>query len=151
VAERTPSQTVGPFFSIGLCQRPANELVPPDTPGAISLAGRVLDGAGEPVDDALVELWHPEVGFGRCATDADGRFEFVVAEPRDGHFETMVFARGLLRQVVTRVYLPGADDDFLASLTERDRSTLVAVAMGDGSLGFDVHLQGEQETAFFAI
>jgi protocatechuate 3,4-dioxygenase alpha subunit len=151
VAERTPSQTVGPFFSIGLCERPANELVPRDAPGAIKLAGRVLDGAGEPVGDALVELWHPEVGFGRCATDADGRFEFVVAEPRDAHFEAMVFARGLLRQVVTRMYLPGANDDFLASLTERDRSTLVAEVKGDGSLSFDVHLQGERETAFFAI
>jgi protocatechuate 3,4-dioxygenase alpha subunit len=151
VPERTPSQTAGPYFTIGLSERPGNELVPRDAPGAIRLAGRVFDGAGEPVNDALVELWHREVGFGRCATDGEGRFEFVVAESGDGYFETMVFARGLLKQVVTRVYLPGAGDDFLASLDERDRSTLVAEATGDGSLRFDVHLQGERETAFFAI
>jgi protocatechuate 3,4-dioxygenase alpha subunit len=144
---RTPSQTIGPFFHFSLCERPANEL----TPGGIRLSGRVLDGADEPVNDALVELWHPEVGFGRCDTDADGRFEFVVDEPSNGHFEVMVFARGLLRHVATRVYFPDADEAFLASLDERDRSTLVAHAEGDGSLRFDIHLQGERETVFFAV
>ena len=143
----TPSQTVGPFFHFSLCDRPANEL----TPDGVRLSGRVFDGADEPVNDALVELWHPEVGFGRCETDADGRFQFLVAEPSDGHLEVMVFARGLLRHVVTRVYFPDADDAFLASLDERDRSTLVAQAEGDGSLRFDVHLQGERETVFFAV
>ena len=143
----TPSQTVGPFFHFSLCDRLANEL----GAGGTRLFGRVFDGAGDPVDDALVELWNPDVGFGRCATDADGRFEFVVTEPGDRHFEVMVFARGLLRQVVTRVYFPDADDAFLALLDERDRSTLVAKAEGDGSLRFDIHLQGEQETVFFAV
>jgi protocatechuate 3,4-dioxygenase alpha subunit len=144
---RTPSQTIGPFFHFSLCDRPANEL----TPGGVRLSGRVLDGAGEPVNDALVELCHPDVGFGRCETDADGRFEFVVAEPSDRHLEVMVFARGLLRHVATRVYFPDADDAFLASLDERDRSTLVAQAEGDGSLRFDIHLQGDRETVFFAV
>ena len=144
---RTPSQTIGPFFHLSLCDRPANEL----TAGGIRLSGRVLDGGDEPVDDALVELWHPEVGFGRCETDADGRFEFVVAEPGDGYLEVMVFARGLLKHVVTRVYFPSADDAFLASLDERDRSTLVAQAEGDDSLRFDIYLQGERETVFFAV
>jgi protocatechuate 3,4-dioxygenase, alpha subunit len=142
----TPSQTVGPFFAFSLCDRPANELAA----GAIRLSGRVLDGAGEPVNDALVELWNPDAGFGRCGTDADGRFEFIVAQPSDGHFEVMVFARGLLKQAVTRVYFPDAGDAFLASLDERDRSTLVARPEGDG-LRFDVHLQGERETVFFAF
>ena len=144
---RTPSQTIGPFFHFSLCGRPANEL----TADGTRLFGRVLDGAGDPVNDALVELWHPEVGFGRCQTDARGGFEFVVPAPSDRHFEVMVFARGLLRQVVTRVYFPNAEDVFLASLDERDRSTLVARAEGDGSLRFDVHLQGERETVFFAV
>jgi protocatechuate 3,4-dioxygenase alpha subunit len=143
----TPSQTIGPFFHFSLCERPANELAA----GGIRLSGRVLDGAGEPVNDALVELWHPDVGFGRCDTDTDGRFEFVVAEPSDRHLEVMVFARGLLRHVVTRVYFPDTDDAFLASLDERDRSTLVAHAGGDGSLRFDIHLQGDRETVFFAV
>jgi protocatechuate 3,4-dioxygenase, alpha subunit len=144
---RTPSQTIGPFFHFSLCERSANEL----GGGGTRLVGRILDGAGEPVDDALVELCHPEVGFGRCATDAAGHFEFVVAQPADGHFEVMVFARGLLKQVVTRVYFPGADDAFLSSLDERDRRTLVAEEEGDGTLWFDIHLQGERETVFFAV
>jgi protocatechuate 3,4-dioxygenase, alpha subunit len=143
----TPSQTVGPFFHLGLCDRGTNELAA----GGIRLFGRVLDGGGQPVDDALVELWHPDAGFGRCGTDTDGQFEFVVAEPSDRYFEVMVFARGLLRHVVTRVYFPDADDAFLTSLDERDRSTLVAQTAADGSLRFDIHLQGERETVFFAV
>jgi protocatechuate 3,4-dioxygenase, alpha subunit len=144
---RTPSQTVGPFFHFSLCDRPANELAA----DGIRLSGRVYDGADDPVSDALVELWDPEVGFGRCATDADGSFEFTVARRADRHFEVMVFARGLLKQAVTRVYFPDAEDAFLASLDERDRSTLVAEEQDDGSLRFDIHLQGERETVFFAV
>jgi protocatechuate 3,4-dioxygenase, alpha subunit len=144
---RTPSQTVGPFFEFGLLDRPANKLAA----GGISLSGRVFDGSGEPVNDALIELWHPSVGFGRAGTDSDGRFEFAVVEPPDGYLEVMIFARGLLRQVVTRVYFPGASDAFIQSLDERDRATLVAVPDEDGSLRFDVHLQGDRETAFFAV
>jgi protocatechuate 3,4-dioxygenase, alpha subunit len=143
----TPSQTVGPFFHFSLCDRRSNEV----GAGGTRLFGRVFDGAGEPVDDALVELWHPEVGFGRSPTDADGRFEFVVAEPGDRRFEMMLFARGLLRHLVTRVYFPGADDPYLASLHEGRRSTLVAEEQDDGSFRFDIHLQGEQETVFFAV
>jgi protocatechuate 3,4-dioxygenase, alpha subunit len=144
---RTPSQTVGPFFEFSLLARPANELVD----GGISLWGRVFDGSGEPVNDALVELWHPAVGFGRSGTDSAGRFEFAVSEPAEGFYEVMVFARGLLRQVLTRVYFPGATDDFLDSLEERDRATLVAERQDDGSVRFDIHLQGDRETAFFAV
>jgi protocatechuate 3,4-dioxygenase alpha subunit len=144
---RTPSQTVGPFFAFGLCDRPANAL----GAGGTRLAGRVFDGAGEPVDDALVELWHPDVGFGRCGTDVEGRFEFTVAEPADRYYEVMVFARGLIKQVVTRVYFHDADDAFLASLDERDRSTLFAGPDDESGLRFDVHLQGERETVFFAV
>lgn len=146
MAQRTPSQTIGPFFSFSLCDRPANVL----GAGGIRLAGRIFDGTGEPVDDALVELWHPDVGFGRCGTTAEGWFEFTVPRTAD-RYEVMVFARGLLRQVVTRVYFPDADDAFLASLDERDRSTLVAEPDDEGALRFDVHLQGERETVFFAI
>jgi protocatechuate 3,4-dioxygenase, alpha subunit len=144
---RTPSQTVGPFFAFGLCDRPANAL----GAGGIRLVGRVFDGAGEPVDDALVELWHPNAGFGRCGTDAEGRFEFTVPRTADRCYEVMVFARGLLKQVVTRVYFPDADDAFLASLDERGRSTLVAEPDDEGGLRFDVHLQGERETVFFVV
>jgi protocatechuate 3,4-dioxygenase alpha subunit len=98
----TASQTVGPFFIIGLPDEAFAELVPPDDPDAIRLGGVVLDGAGEPVDDALIEIWqanragryaHPEDtreeipledgfdGFGRCATDPNGLYGFVTVKP----------------------------------------------------------------------
>jgi protocatechuate 3,4-dioxygenase alpha subunit len=134
---RTPSQTVGPFFSFGLCAQPQNEL--PD--GTLRLEGRVLDGEGAPVSDALVELWNPDVGFGRCGTDAQGGFSFLLpAETR--HVEVMVFARGLLKPAVTRLYV-----------SEHDRAedpTMVPRREGRG-LTWDVHLQGDRETAFFEL
>ena len=160
---RTPSQTVGPFFAIGLCRYPQNELVPPDGPRARRLRGRVLDGAGEPVPDAVVELWQRGDGgtrWGRSGTDAAGAFEFVTEKPpaADGeapHVDVMVFARGLLKHVVTRVYFPdeaeaNAVDPVLAALEADERETLVARAE-DGTLRFDVRLQGERQTVFFAV
>jgi protocatechuate 3,4-dioxygenase, alpha subunit len=133
---RTPSQTAGPFFSIGLSRRPENEL----PSGSVPLRGRVLDGEERPVDDALLELWNPDFGFARCRTDANGDFGFLLP-PHARRFEVMVFARGLLKQVVTRLYLPGeaAEDE-----------TMLAQEDEDG-LRFEIHLQGEQETAFFEL
>jgi protocatechuate 3,4-dioxygenase alpha subunit len=96
----TPSQTVGPFFAIGLEDQPCVE-------GPFLLAGRVLDGADEPVPDAVVEVWSPQAGWGRCNTDADGRYSFSFRETP--HLDVQVFARGLLKQVRTRVtFEPGA-------------------------------------------
>jgi len=135
---RTPSQTVGPFFTIGLCRDRENEVVPG---GSIRLVGRVLDGNGEPVVDGLIELWQRE-GWGRCGTDADGRFEFVTEQPADGHAEVIVFARGLLRHLTTRCYFAEVGDPKLAML----------VAQPDGdALRSDIHLQGERETVFFDV
>jgi protocatechuate 3,4-dioxygenase alpha subunit len=134
---RTPSQTVGPFFSFGLCADPQNEL----PGGEVRLDGRVLDGAGAPVSDALVEIWHPDVGFGRCGTDADGRYTFLIPAATR-RLEVMVFARGLLKPVLTRMYVPdeaGAEDATMLARRE------------EGRLRFDVHLQGERETAFFEL
>jgi protocatechuate 3,4-dioxygenase, alpha subunit len=133
---RTPSQTAGPFFAIGLSRRSENEL----PGGSVPLRGRVLDGEGRAVADALVELWDPALGFARCATDAGGEFRFLLP-PQARRLEVMVFARGLLKHVVTRLYVPGepAEDP-----------TMVASEEGAG-LRFDVHLQGEQETAFFEL
>ena len=96
----TPSQTVGPFFAIGLDDHPCVE-------GPLRLEGRVLDGAGERVPDAMVEVWSPQTGWGRCNTDADGRYSFTFRETP--HLDVQVFARGLLKQVRTRVtFEPGA-------------------------------------------
>lgn len=99
----TPSQTVGPFLAIGLPWPDGPQAVPEGTPGAITITGQVLDGAGEPVPDALVETWqadaesrfdHPDDprgavrsatpgfrGFGRSPTDQDGRYRIVTVRP----------------------------------------------------------------------
>jgi protocatechuate 3,4-dioxygenase, alpha subunit len=101
----TPSQTIGPFLAIGLPWPDGPEVVDPATPGAITITGRVLDGAGAPVPDALVETWqagpdgrfdHPDDprpapsrpprapgfrGFGRSATDAGGVYRIVTLRP----------------------------------------------------------------------
>ena len=133
---RTPSQTVGPFFTFGLCTQPQNEL--PD--GSVRIEGGVFDGEGAPVGDAMLELWSPDHGFGRCATDGDGRFSFLVPEGAE-RFELMVFARGLLKPAVTRLYLD-------ASTAEDD--TMVA-QRSDEVYRFDVRLQGEAATGFFDL
>jgi protocatechuate 3,4-dioxygenase, alpha subunit len=156
----TPSQTVGPFFAIGLTRRPENELAPESAPGAVSLRGRLLDGAGMPIADGLVEISDPRGGrWGRAGTDGEGRFSFVVAKPEPPpgaapHLEVFVFARGLLRHQLTRIYFPdeavaNAADPVLSSLGEADRETLLAVD-DDGALRFDIHMQGERATVFFA-
>ena len=134
---RTPSQTVGPFFSFGLCLEPQNEL----PHGTLRVAGTVLDGDGAGVPDALVEVWHPDAGFGRCGTDGDGRYSFLVPEAT-GRLEVLVFARGLLKPVVTRLYAPGGG--------EPEDPTMVAEHDGEG-LRFDIRLRGEGETAFFEL
>jgi protocatechuate 3,4-dioxygenase alpha subunit len=155
--ERTPSQTVGPFFEFGLCTRIQNEPVARDAPGAIQIEGVVRDGAGDPVPDALVEIWPP---FGRCGTDAEGFFSFVTQKPeaRRGqapHLSVLVFARGLLKPVLTRMYVPDEQpnehDPVLTGIADLEqRATLVAVADGD-RLRFDIHLQGARQTAFFSL
>jgi protocatechuate 3,4-dioxygenase, alpha subunit len=147
---RTPSQTVGPFFAIGLCRESQNEVV---AGGDVRIVGRVLDGALDPVPDAVVELWQQDEGgtrWGRCATDAEGRFEFVTERPPDGVADVIVFARGLLKHLVTRCYFPGASDPVLEALDPDEREMLVA-REEDGALRFDVRLQGERQTVFFAV
>jgi len=166
----TPGQTAGPFFGYALPFDGDSELVRRGHPGATRLHGTVYDGAGQPVPDALLEIWQPDAdgnlvqhpgslhrdghtftGWGRAATDNAGHYSFTTVEPgpvdgRPGFFAMTVFARGLLDRLFTRVYLDPADP-FLATLPEDRRSTLVA-AREDGGLRFDVHLQGDTETVF---
>ena len=147
---RTPSQTVGPFFTIGLCREPQNVVVPD---GSIRLVGRVLDGAGDPVPDAVVELWQPAqdgTRWGRCGTDAHGCFEFLTEEAPSGYADVIVFARGLLKHLVTRCYFRNCEGEVMSALDAAERETLVAKREGD-SLRFDIHLQGERQTVFFAL
>ena len=180
----TPSQTIGPFFHDALLDRDRSGLVPPDHPSAMEIKGAVYDGSGEVVTDAMVEIWQadpagryddpeddredppPETGFtgfGRSAT-VTGEFSFVTLKPgavpgpggrpQAPHLMVRVFARGLLKPVVTRIYFPdeeraNAADPVLSSIEDPAlRSTLIARDEG-GALRFDVHLQGEGQTAFF--
>lgn len=173
----TPGQTVGPFFHYALPYPHDHELVPPAAPGAVRLRGTVYDGQGTPVPDALLEIRQagpdgtiPQVegsrrrdgtftGWGRCATDSAGRYSFTTLEPgsvegRAPFFSVVLFARGLLNRVFTRAYLPGEpaeSDPFLTGLSPAQRRTLTAVRQDDGSLRFDVHLQGDHETLFLTF
>jgi protocatechuate 3,4-dioxygenase, alpha subunit len=173
----TPGQTVGPFFHYALPFEGDSTLVPGGSAGAVRLHGYVLDGAGQAVPDALLEIRQADAsghvptvegslhrderftGWGRTATDASGHYGFVTVEPgptRPGaapFFAVTVLARGLLDRLFTRAYLPDdvaglQTDPVLATLTADRRDGLVARREPDGSLRFDVHLQGPHETAF---
>ena len=135
--QTTTSQTVGPFFSIGFDRLNKGSLIAPGISGErVTIAGRVIDGNGKPVPDALLETWqanshgkyaHPEdkqdktlepsfQGFGRISVDENGGFLFATVKPGavpgpDGkmqapHIAVSVFARGLLLRLVTRIYFP---------------------------------------------
>ena len=157
---QTPSQTVGPFFAIGLPWEDGPDVVPNNTPGSFWIRGAVFDGNGAPVPDALVETWQADPafrGFARCLTDAEGRWEILTLKPgrvegQAPHVAVSIFARGLLRHLVTRVYFPGeaetnAADPVLSGLGERARASLIAAPDGR----FDIHLQGPHETTFFRL
>jgi protocatechuate 3,4-dioxygenase, alpha subunit len=172
----TPGQTVGPFFGQALPYAGGNELVPPGHADAIRLHGIVHDGAGAPIPDAMIEIWQADAagavpretgslhrdgwtftGWGRAETDRTGRYTFSTVLPgateegKAPFIAVVVFARGLLDRLFTRIYLPdhpaNATDPLLSSLSERDRATLVATADG-GGLHFDIRLQGDGETVF---
>ena len=172
-AGATPGQTVGPFFGFALPYLGGADLVAPGHPAAVRLRGRVLDGAGEPVPDALLELWQlgpggavvrcagslrrdgsTFTGFGRASTDAEGRYTFTTVVPGAPFFALTVLARGLLNRLFTRAYLPdAAEDALLASVDGDRRSTLLTTQDETGPVKgyvFDVHLQGERETVFLA-
>ncbi|GAA4530548.1 protocatechuate 3,4-dioxygenase subunit alpha [Amycolatopsis samaneae] len=178
----TPSQTVGPYLSIGLPWEDGPYVVPEGTPGAVWIRGTVFDGVGEPIPDAMIETWqadpegrfdHPDDprgavssgfrGFGRCPTDPTGGYGILTVLPgavpgADGaeqapHIDVSVFARGLLHRVTTRIYFADRDntaDPVLATVPEDRRHTLIAAKTADG-YRFDVRLQGDDETVFFAL
>lgn len=181
----TPSQTVGPFFGLpgGILWDDGPEVVAEGTPGAFVLRGRLLDGAGEPVPDGVVEIWqadeqgrfdHPDdprpesasrQGFGRCPTSPDGEFWFRTVKPgplptptgeaEAPHIDVTVLARGMLNRVVTRIYFPdeeqaNAADPVLSAVDPERRHTLVATPDQEG-YRFDIRIQGDDETVFFAV
>ncbi|MPZ63619.1 MAG: protocatechuate 3,4-dioxygenase subunit alpha [Propionibacteriales bacterium] len=181
----TPSQTIGPFFKFALPYDLGSGVVGPDHPGAFRLYGQVLDGDGQPIPDSMLEIWQADPngdlvstpgiydepggdrfrGFGRCGTDEAGRYEFRTVKPGavptvDGHPQApyvamAVFARGMLRQAVTRVYFDdeaeaNAADPLLSSVEEERRRTMIANRVEDG-YRFDVRVQGADETVFLDV
>jgi len=157
----TPSQTVGPYYAIGLCRRVENELVAPGDPGAIFIVGQLFDGDGQPIGDGMIEAWQGgDKRWGRCGTDDEGRFSFVAAKApaplgEAPHLDIYVHARGLLKHQLTRMYFPdepeaNAADPVLAALPEADRAVLVA-EQEDGTVRFDIRMQGDRQTVFFAV
>jgi len=172
----TTSQTVGPYLHIGLTWLITESLAPAGVPGErVQIRGRVLDGDGKPVNDALVEIWQADSrgkygaskrfrGFGRSATDDAGAFRFSTIKPgrvvgpggklQAPHILAHVFMRGQLKQLVSRIYFPdeasNAQDPVLALVPKQRRGTLVAKRTGKpGVLEWNVMLQGRHETVFF--
>ena len=157
---RTPSQTAGPFFALGLSRTTQDELADPSDLTAVRLGGQLLDGQGASISDGLIEVFDPAGRrWARGGTDADGRFSFVITKPaalpgNAPRLDLFVFARGLLRHQLTRIYFPDSEeanaaDPVLSGLDQDARSTLVA-QHEDGALRFDIHMQGDRPTVFFA-
>ncbi|MEO7743150.1 MAG: protocatechuate 3,4-dioxygenase subunit alpha [Usitatibacter sp.] len=167
MAGRTPSQTVGPFFSEALRWKDGGKVRLAGEGESVVLVGRITDGAGAPVADALVETWQafpegPAVaegnprGFARVETGPDGMFRIETRMPpgKAPCLDVTLFARGLLRALRTRVYFAPESavrsDPLLASIASSPRvATLVARREG-AEYRWNVRLQGEGETVFFA-
>ena len=163
----TPSQTVGPFFHDCMLRDDARRDVigGDDDSVRFRVNGRVLDGDGAGVPDAVIEVWQA-TGFARVGTDEHGMFSFtaVRAQPipfdrstsQAPHLSVAVFARGLLNHLFTRIYFDDerstAADPILGRVPERRRQTLIArLEPGDNltrTYRFDIVLQGDAETVF---
>lgn len=187
MSEITPSQTVGPFFAYGLaphsrCQWQPNDqydsketvsadLVTPDASGTrIRIEGRVLDGDGVGINDAMIEIWqadaqgryaHPSdararpnakfKGFGRSATDKAGGYSFDTikpgsvpgpeGKPQAPHIVVCIYSRGMLRQIYTRLYF---DDE-----TANSADPILALVPGDRRGTLIAHKEGEGDKAVY--
>jgi protocatechuate 3,4-dioxygenase alpha subunit len=176
----TASQTVGPFFNFALtANRALGTLAREGAEGErIRLAFRVLDGDGLATPgDSIIELWQADAqgryaeadknfcGFGRLETDTNGECVFETVKPgrvSDGrggmqapHINVTVFARGLLKQLNTRVYFEddpaNGDDAVLGLLPEDRRATLLARLREADTWSIEIRLQGGAETVFFDV
>lgn len=193
----TTWQTVGPFFKIGLAWLYRENLAPANVAGEhIEITGRIFDVDGNTVPDAVLEVWqansygkyaHPEdeqdktldagfSGFGRIATDDQGRFRFTTVKPgqvpapqsstngsassapqQAPHINVSICTRGLLRRLTTRIYFPdeaaNATDFALLHVDPSRRSTLIAKRSANSQAKFewDIVLQGCNETVFFDV
>lgn len=188
---QTPSQTVGPYFAYGLVPEQygyqqsltslaGSQMADSETEGApIRIEGRVFDGAGNPISDALIEIWQADAmgryahpadprgsnstfkGFGRCGTGTDpqNRYWFNTVKPgsvdsgQAPHLNVIVSMRGMLLHAFTRMYFPdepaNAMDKVLNAVPAGRRGTLIATHVSGNVYRFDIHMQGDNETVFF--
>ena len=180
----TAAQTVGPFVSIGFEKASVPDVAPVGVAGErVVITGKIVDGDGLPVTDAVIETWqansygkyaHPDdaqekllegnfKGFGRVLTDAQGGFRLTTIKPgkvagpagkqQAPHITVVIFMRGLLKQLMTRIYFPdeaaNAADPVLNLVPAPRRATLIATRSAEGTLQWNVYLQGTNETVFF--
>lgn len=181
----TPSQTVGPYLRIGFTALANDVIAPSGAAGEhLTIEGRVTDADRKPVSDAVLEVWQADAsgkyahaedasrstsgkfrGFGRILTDAQGVFRFTTVKPgpvpgpkgamQAPHLVVTVFMRGLLKQLLTRIYFPddpgNADDPTLLLVPADRRATLVAkrAPQAKATLQWNLVLQGKNETVFF--
>ena len=172
----TPAQTIGPYWHLIEHPEFADLTRFGATGEKLMLTGHVFDGDGAPVTDGCIEMWQasPETdetfpGYGRCATDTAGKYRFTTLKPgpvpgrgnalQAPHITLAVFARGLLKHLMTRIYFADRAaenevDHVLSKIADATaRQTLLArpVAGKSGAYRFDVVLQGEGETVFFEV
>jgi protocatechuate 3,4-dioxygenase alpha subunit len=182
---------VGPYFAYGLAPEQygyqqnltsiaGSQMADSETEGEhIRLEGRVFDGAGNPISDALIEIWQADAmgryahpadprgsnstfkGFGRCGTGTDpqNRFWFNTVRPgrvdaeQAPHLNVIISMRGMLLHAFTRIYFPdepaNAADKVLNAVPAERRGTLIATRVGGNLYRFDIHMQGDSETVFF--
>ena len=188
---QTPSQTVGPYFAYGLSPEQygydfssiaGGDMAPPEVEGQrIRVEGRVFDGEGVVVPDALIEIWqadslgryaHPSdprgsnatfKGFGRFGTGTDKQSRFIFHTVKPGavdaeqapHLNVIVTMRGMLLHAFTRIYFgdetANATDKVLNVVPADRRHTLIARPIGGNIYRFDIHMQGDNETVFFDV
>jgi protocatechuate 3,4-dioxygenase, alpha subunit len=174
---QTPSQTVGPFFAYGLIPKQygynhtnimSGDMVAEDRSGEhIQIVGQLLDGAGVPIPDAMIEFWQSDIqAFGRfgTGTDAQKRFIFNTVKPQSvegdaPHISVIILMRGLLVHAYTRVYFSdemaaNQNDEVLQSVPEDRRETLIAKRgelSGKTVYTFNIVMQGDNETVFFDV
>lgn len=174
--KQTPSQTVGPYFAYGLTpeqylydfkQLVGNQIVSPIEHGeAITIVGKVLDGNGDVIPDAMIEIWQNDGEnqlFGRfgTGTDPQNRFIFSTIKPKSfvgqaPYLSVIIFMRGQLIHSYTRIYFSdettlNATDEVLNAIPADRKNTLIAEKKGDRVYEFNINMQGENETVFFEV
>lgn len=173
--KQTPSQTVGPYFAYGLTpeqylydfkQLVGNQMVIPiEQSEAITITGKVFDGNGEVIPDAMIEIWQNDGEnqlFGRFGTGTypQNRFIFSTIKPKSlagqaPYLSVIVFMRGQLIHSYTRIYFSdesqlNSTDEVLNAVPAERKHTLIAEKKGN-LYEFNINMQGENETVFFEV